>query len=315
MTDLIPFEDVDNLPALIAVPDDEFSTGQRRGFPVVSIKGKVFSVTRSGERTMLKALDAHGKETKAPATELDIIVLRAAPGLSKTYYDKPYEEGKTEKPTCYSNDGKAPAADAQQPQAKACQTCVHNQWGAKITAAGKKTKSCNDVKKLAIAPLGTPEDAMLLRVPPASLGNWDRYVADLKRRGRNPTAVATKLSFAFEEAHPLLTFAGFAGLGASLQATVASMRESDIVQSILDTSMNAVAEFEGEADLPFETPVEPPKVEKPKAAKSKPAPKPAETLEEVVAKVAQPDPLDIPVEEGDDIVADLDALGDLTFDD
>ena len=114
LTDLIPFEDAANLPALITVPDDEFGTGQRRGFPVVSIKGKVFSVTRSGDRVMLKALDANGKETKAPATELNIIVLRAAPGLTKTYYAGAYEEGKTEKPTCYSSDGKAPAADAQQ---------------------------------------------------------------------------------------------------------------------------------------------------------------------------------------------------------
>lgn len=317
-TDLVPFEDAATLPALITVPDDEFGTGQRRGFPVISIKGKVFSVTRSGERKMEWARDANGRETKSPATELNIIILRAAPGLSKTYYDQPYEEGKTEKPTCYSNDGKAPAADAQHPQAKACQTCVHNQWGAKINAAGKKTKACSDIKKLAVAPLGDPEDAMLLRVPPASLKGWDQYVADLKRRGRNPTAVATRLSFQFEEAHPLLTFEGYAGLGASLQATVAAMRESDIVQSILDTSMNAVAELEGEADPLPELPVvevEKPKVAAKAAPKAAPKAKPVETLEEVVAKVAQDDPLDIQVEEGDDIIAGLDSLGDLTFDD
>ena len=318
--DLIPFEDTDNLPAVIAVPDDEFGTGQRRGFPVLSFDGRVFSVARSGERERLFTLDANGKPTKAPATELEIIVLRASPGLSKTYYEKAYVQGSTERPDCYSNDGKAPAADAKSPQAKACATCVHNQWGARITAEGKKAKSCSDVKRVAIAPVGDPEDAMMLKLPAMSLANWDAYVSGLKRRGRNPTAVATKLSFDYSVTYPLLTFSAYAALGPATQAKVATMRESDVVLAIVDASMNTVADTLMSSESVEAAPVEAPApvVEKPKTAakKAAPAPKsPVETLEEVVAKATETAPVEIQVEGGDDILTELDGLDDLTFDD
>lgn len=319
--DLIPFEDATNLPANLVVADDEFGTGLRRGFPVLSIEGKVFAVVRGGERELMYTRDANGNPTKAPASELDIIVLRAAPGLSKMYYSKAYVQGSKERPDCYSADGKAPAVDAKAPQSRACATCPHNQWGSKINEKGVKSKACTDVKKLAIAPAGSPEDAMLLRIPPSSLKNWDKYVSDLKRRGRNPTNVATKLSFDYEVTHPVMTFTPFAALGPTTLAAVVAMREDDAVQAILDTSMNVVADLEIEADanaLPemetTETPaVEVPAVAVPEKPKAKAKAKPVETLEEVVAKASAP--VDIVIEGGDDILADLDNMAELTFDD
>jgi hypothetical protein len=172
------------------------------------------------------------------------------------------------------------------------------------------------VKRVAIAPVGDPEDAMMLKLPAMSLANWDAYVSGLKRRGRNPTAVATKLSFDYSVTYPLLTFSAYAALGPATQAKVAEMRESDVVLAIVDASMNTVADTlmssESVEAAPAEAPT--PVVEKPKAAAKKAA-KPVETLEEVVAKATETAPVEIQVEGGDDILTELDGLDDLTFDD
>ena len=103
------------------------------GFPVVSIKGKVFHVQRGDERTLITK-----GEDGEPAASLEAVIVAVNPNKSKVYYDQGYEEGSAAKPTCYSNDGLAPAADAEEPQAKKCATCPHNQWGSRITDNGGK---------------------------------------------------------------------------------------------------------------------------------------------------------------------------------
>lgn len=318
---LIPLDSA-NLPAVID-PSlmEEFSTGQKRGFPVISIKGKVFSVSRNGTKEMLKAPGTNG-----PATTLNVVIVRSTAGLSKTYYTKKYVEGSVEKPDCYSHDGVAPAADAQQPQSKSCATCVHNQWGSRITEDGKKAKSCSDVKRLAIAPLGDIEDAMMLRIPAMSLRAWDDYVSGLKRRGLAPTLVATELSFDYTVAYPALTFKAVGVLPPEAQAQVKAARESDTVLAIVDASMNEVAEHEQDAEqgpvvateagAPAKATEEAPKAA-PKATKAKSEPKPVEApkpLEEVV-QAATEDTVEITVEGGDEILASIGSLDELNFDD
>ncbi len=294
MSNLIPFDSA-KLPASIAkafsISFDDFSTGQKGGFPVISIKGKVFHIKRGDEKTLVTKPDGDGE----PAASLEVIVLKTHPGVAKTYYSKGFSEGSVEKPDCYSNDGAAPAADAQSPQAKKCAACPHNQWGSKITEDGKKGKSCADVKRLAVAPAGQINDPMLLRVPAASLKTWDQYVDLLKKRGVPPPAVVTKVGFDYTVAHPALTFKPVGFIDEAMAVEVKEVLDTDVVQNIIGGAPTA-AEVDNGDDAP-------------KAA-AKPAPVEEEAPAPAPKKAAKV------VEVDDDITAGLDdMLSDLGFDD
>jgi hypothetical protein len=171
------------------------------GFPVVSIKGKVFHVQRGDERTLVTK---NGEDE--PASSLEAIIVAVNPNKSKVYYDHGYEEGSVAKPTCYSNDGISPAADAEEPQCKKCAICPHNQWGSRVTDNGGKGKTCGDSMRLAIASTALINDPMLLRVPAASLKTLGQYGSQLAKRGVEPHHVVTKIGFDYNVAHPALTF-------------------------------------------------------------------------------------------------------------
>lgn len=321
MFQLIPFEQ-NTLPvSVLTALQDEFATGQKRGFPVISIAGKVFSVSRSGNKERV-----NNPGTNTPASALELIVVRASPGLSKTYYAKKFVQGTADKPDCYSNDGIAPATDALHPQCKSCQTCVHAQWGSRVTEDGKKAKACADVKRVAVAPLGTPEDVMMLRIPAASLRAWDDYCAKLKSRGLNPTLVATKMSFDYEVTYPALTFTAIGILPPDALEMIAELRESDVTHSIISASMMEVAETEGAEEIPFGTPA----ADKPVTRRGgAPRPRQEETLEEVLVKAASaappvtikvedvaPEPVAAPaikVSNTDSIIAALESVEGLDF--
>ena len=172
------------------------------GFPVVSIKGKVFHLQRGDERVLVTKPGEDGE----PASSLEVVILATNPAKSKVFYDSGYEEGSQAKPTCYSNDGMAPAADADEPQAKKCATCPHNQWGSRITDNGGKGKACADSMRLCVAPAGQLNDPMLLRIPPATLKVLGQYGEQLAKRGVEPKHVVTKIGFDYNVAHPALTF-------------------------------------------------------------------------------------------------------------
>ena len=331
MSNLIPFDSA-KLPASIAkafsVSFDDFSTGQKGGFPVISIKGKVFHIKRGDEKTLVTKPDSDGE----PAASLEVIVLKTHPGVAKTYYSKGFSEGSVEKPDCYSNDGAAPAADAQSPQAKKCAACPHNQWGSKITEDGKKGKSCADVKRLAVAPAGQINDPMLLRVPAASLKTWDQYVDLLKKRGVPPPAVVTKVGFDYTVAHPALTFKPIGFIDEAMAVEVKEVLDTDVVQNIIGGAPTAAEVDNGEAETP-KAAAKPAPVEEETPA---PAPKKSAKLAAVVdeaevapkakvkveAEAEEEAPAPAPkkaakvVEVDDDITAGLDdMLSDLGFDD
>lgn len=330
MSNLIPFDSA-KLPASIAkafsISFDDFSTGQKGGFPVISIKGKVFHIKRGDEKTLVTKPDSDGE----PAASLEVIVLKTHPGVAKTYYSKGFSEGSVEKPDCYSNDGTAPAADAQSPQAKNCAACPHNRWGSKITEDGKKGKSCADVKRLAVAPAGQINDPMLLRVPAASLKTWDQYVDLLKKRGVPPPAVVTKVGFDYTVAHPALTFKPVGFIDEAMAVEVKEVLDTDVVQNIIGGAPTA-AEVDNGDDAPKAAAKPAPVEEETPAPAPKKSAKPAAVVEEaeaapkakvkVEAEAEEEAPAPAPkkaakvVEVDDDITAGLDdMLSDLGFDD
>ena len=308
---IIPFESASGLPAYLKGADisgmnADLTSHAGGGFPVISIKGKVFAITRDGERKVLP----NPKDPDSPATSIDVVLIKANKGTSKVFYIKGYdpESSAGQKPDCYSADGIVPAADAQSPQAKKCATCAHNQWGSRITEKGaSKGKACNDTVRMAVAPAGQINDPMLLRVPPASIKAVGEYGQMLAKRGVAYNMVVTKVAFDQEAESPKLTFKPVGFLDETAFAEVREMIESDTVRDILGSSMQAVV---GPAVAAPEEDEAPAPVAKPKAA-----PAPAAEEDEAPAPVAKPKaaakPKPAPVVLADDDI-DLDGI---SFDD
>lgn len=288
MSKLIPF-DSPKVPAAVAAlfgdlgNDELVGNNAGGGFPVISIKGKVFHIVRGDEKTLITK---PGDDD--PAGSIEVVIVKANADRSKVFYSTGYVEGSVEKPTCYSNDGIAPAADATEPQAKKCAVCPHNQWGAKITEDGKKAKACADSRRLAVAAVDAVSDPMLLRVPAASMKNLEEYGKLLATRKAPSFAVVTKVSFDYTVAHPLLKFAPVGWVeDQSTLAQIKDMRDSDIVSQIIGTKpMEGAHPAE---DAPAPTPAAAPSPAPAAAAPAKAA-KPAkapEAVAEAAVKAAE----------------------------
>jgi hypothetical protein len=316
---LIPFESA-SLPAYlsgtdIAALNADLLSHAGGGFPVISIKGKVFAITRDGERKVLP----NPKDPDSPATSIDVVMIKANKGTSKVFYMKGYdpESSAGQKPDCYSADGIAPAGDAQSPQAKTCATCKNNQWGSRITEKGaSKGKACNDTVRMAVSPAGQINDPMLLRVPPASIRAIGEYGQMLAKRGVAYNMVVTKISFDQDAESPKLMFKPVGFLDENAHAEVQEMIGSDIVSNILGSSMQSVVGPVSEDEAALDAMIakkqaadaaaakpEPEVVAKPavKTAARKPVEKPAPVVEDAAPAAA-----------GGDIEIDLDGI---SFDD
>jgi hypothetical protein len=254
MSNVIPFNESNKLPAHIAarakgrVNTDLTSHVGNGGFPVLSIKGKNFTLVKDKERKLIERPDADGE--MAPARALEVVILKANPNLSKVWYIKGFEDGSAEKPDCFSNDGKAPDSSVEKPQSKSCATCKNNVWG-----SGKegKGKACTDSRRLAIAAPDQLNEPMLLRVPPASLKPLAEYGKKLDNRGTSYDAVVTKLKFDVEEATPKLVFLPVAFLSPEQLAEVDEVANSELVGQITGTAATPHAAAESdEEDEAFE---------------------------------------------------------------
>jgi len=241
MSNIIPFDTAnEKLPSYlkafnVSELNADLTAHARGGFPAISIKGKVFAVVRDGERFVIP----NPKDPDAPATSIEVVIIKASKHVSKVYYAKGYDPKESDgaKPDCYSIDGVAPAEDAQNPQSKKCATCPHNQWGSRISDKGAtKGKACTDTVRLAVAPAGQLNDPMLLRVPPASIRALGEYGQMLAKRGVGYNMVVTKIGFDPSAESPKLTFKPVGLLDEESFAEVQELATSEVVRDILGVS-------------------------------------------------------------------------------
>jgi hypothetical protein len=318
---IIPFDGSKNLPSYIksvdvAALNSDLTAHAGGGFPVISIKGKQFAVVRDGERKVLP----NPKDPDSPATNIDVVLIKANKAKSKVFYLKGYDpkESEGKKPDCFSNDGVAPDPQAEKKQAKQCATCPHNQWGSKVTDNGSKGKACQDSVRMAIAAAGQVNDPMLLRVPPASIKSLGEYGQMLAKRGVAYNMVVTKVSFDVDAESPKLVFKPVGFLDDASFAEVQEISESDLVKDILGASVttgvaaDAVpSEADQEADAALQG--EPPKaaVAKTKTVTEDEVQQAVKAAEKPAPKKAAPKPAPVATAD-DDLDVDLDGI---SFDD
>lgn len=295
MGDIIPFSS-DALPAYLNNADvatDDLTAGVSAGFPFLSIKGKVFTVVRDDERTIVTNPD----DPDSPASSIQVVLVKASKNVSKVYYDHEYEEGSQEKPTCTSVNGETPDADCQDKQAESCAVCPHNVWG---SGRNGKGKACADVRRVAVAPSGQLNDPMLLRVPPASLRPLAEYGTMLAKRGLPYNAVVTKIKFDPTESSPKLMLSPVGILSQEDYQQVLEVAESDVVASILGNVAS-----QSDTTTPPSDKVKEPQKQAKKSAKKRAQKKSAS--EHKVSSV-ESEPEDVPQPAAPEIADDMDDL-------
>lgn len=329
--------DVSNLPAELQElfdisHGDDLSSGVSGGFSVVSIRGSKFRIKHSGEEEPV--VDDNGE----PIASLELVIVKAKPEVSKIFYEADYEEGDSSEPDCFSVDGIAPDPNASNKQSIGCAACPHNQWGSRITPAGKKAKRCSDNRRIAVVPLNDLKNdvyggAMLLRVPAASLSDLSMYGKKMVAKGYPYNAIATRIGFDINASYPKLTFKAMRPLTSDELTIVGEHITGDVVTSILSESIEIAPKpgdkAEEQTGVPAKQDMDDFEDEAPPAAaeavddtfedaETAPAPAPASRVakkktKKKAAKKADPEPSKSEEVTGDaeldDILKELDDLG------
>ena len=166
----------------------------------ISIKGGVFR------------LMADGKEiTSIDDRHLDVVIVNAAPKISRTYYAGTYEEGNTSAPNCWSADGETPDASIDTPQASNCASCPMN-----VKGSGQgDSKACRFSQRLAVVLANDIQgDVMQLTLAATSIFGKEEgdkrplqaYARYLAAQSINPETLVTRLRFDTKAAVPKLFF-------------------------------------------------------------------------------------------------------------
>lgn len=166
----------------------------------ISIKGGVWRMVVGGEEV-----------SKNEDRAMNFVVLATSKGVSRTYYEGKYEEGKDAKPACWSAEGIVPNQEVLNPQSSSCATCKQNIEG----SGDGKSRACRYSKRIAVAlEHDISGNVYRLQVPAKSyFGRADgekmplqAYSKFLSGHGIPITGVVTEARFDTAEAVPVLKF-------------------------------------------------------------------------------------------------------------
>ena len=263
----------------------------------ISIKGGVWRMVVGGEEV-----------AKNEERAMNVVVISAGKGVSRTFYADKYEEGKDIKPACWSAEGVVPNEEVPNPQGKTCATCPQNIEG----SGDGKSRACRYSKRLAVAlenDIGG--NIYRLSVPAKSyFGKADgdkmplqAYGKFLSGHGIPITGVVTEARFDTAEAVPVLKFRAVRPLERSeWELAKAQSQTEDAMQAVefkmvpskTDTKQVALPAAFANADIPAKETVEAAvevaePVKRPSKAKSEPTPAAAKNVTDVLASWATDD--------------------------
>lgn len=243
----------------------------------ISIRGSVF-------RMMVDGKEVSVSEDRA----MNIVVVNANNGVSRTFFAGAYVEGEHAQPTCSSDDGKVPRADSEKKQSLTCATCPMNIKG---SSSDGKGRACGFNQRLAVVLDGELDgNVYQLNLPSQSIfGDVEdgklplqAYAKLLSSHNLPITAVITEMKFDIKSSTPKLTFRAIRALTEEEYNIVAEQGKTDdamlavsAAPATLDGAPKGLEEsdeeFETEKPKPTETVVE----EKPPVKRTKKAEKPA----------------------------------------
>jgi len=168
----------------------------------ISIKGGVFRLLAGGKE--VAAIDAR---------HLEVVIVKAAPKLSRIYYAAAYDAENIVPPDCWSNDGDRPDPTSDNKQAETCMDCPQN-----IAGSGQNnSRACRFQQRLAVVLADNiAGDVMQLTLPATSifgkeegdkraLQAYARYLA-VQNPPVNPEQIVTEMRFDTKAESPKLFF-------------------------------------------------------------------------------------------------------------
>lgn len=196
---------------------------------------------------------------------LDVVIVGAAPGVSRIFYADKYDPKAETKasPTCYSREGVRPEADSKNVQSDKCQTCPQNEKGSRITEDGNKTRACGFFKRLALILPSDPSRVFQLDCKSMSIFGEGKaaqnkftlgeYGKKLATRGLDPAHLITRLSFDTDSSVPKVLFSPTRYLDQDEAPLVADVVKGDEVKAILEITAHTT-DLSHEVDAPEEAP-------------------------------------------------------------
>lgn len=174
--------------------------GAGAGGKRISIKGGVFR------------LISGGKEVAAIEDRyLDVVLVKAAPKVSRVFYAKSYDAEAVTGPDCWSPDGDKPSPEATNKQASRCTECPKN-----IAGSGQgNSRACRYQQRLAVVLANDVEgDVLQLALPATSIFGkaegenrpLQEYARWLVAQNISPETVVTRLKFDTKSESPKLFF-------------------------------------------------------------------------------------------------------------
>jgi len=253
----------------------------------ISIKGGVWRMVVGGEEV-----------AKNEDRAMNLVVISAGKGVSRTFYTEKYEEGKDIKPACWSAEGVVPNEEVPEPQGKTCATCPQNIEG----SGDGKARACRYSKRLAVA-LESDIGGNIYRLSVPAKSYFGKAEGDkmplqaygkfLSGHGIPITGVVTEARFDTAEAVPVLKFRAVrpleraeweAAKAQSLTEDAAQAVEFKMVPSKTDNKPAALPAAFKDAAIPAKDDAAPTKLQAEdvaeptkREAKSKPAVTPAAT--------------------------------------
>lgn len=226
------------LMASMAGAPSEYASGVLGGFAVVSIRGKIWRIKHAGDEQPVM------RTPTEQALSIEVVLVKGSEHLSKIYYEGSYNNGDDAPPDCWSSNGITPAASVAKKQSPTCAACPKNAWGSKITENQKKAKACADSRRLAIVPLGDIDNEsyggpMLLRVPPASLGELAAFDGKMRGMGYPLFAIGVRVAFDINSEYQKLVYSAIRPLTEAEAQKVLALRDDPRVARILDAGETA----------------------------------------------------------------------------
>jgi len=202
----------------------------------ISIKGGVW-------RLMVNGKEMAQNEDR----NLNVVIVNAAPKVSRTYYAQQYQEGgEVVAPDCWSADGEVPDAKAASPQSKRCLDCPMNMPG----SGQGNSRSCRYSQRIAVVLANDiGGDIFQLTLPSTSIfgegsnGKWplQAYGKFLGGKGIPVTAVVTEMRFDTNSATPKINFKPLSFLDAA-------QHQRAIDQGTTDAAKRAITMTVAESD-------------------------------------------------------------------
>lgn len=265
--------------------------GESLGMRRISIKGNVF-------REMIG-----GKEYRvAEERSMNVVVIKAAPKVSRTYYAGSYQEGEAVRPVCWSSDSQRPDPEVKDKQSANCLNCPMN-----VKGSGQgDSRACRYQQRLAVLIEGEidREEVYQLVLPATSVfGDGDNgklplqaYAKLLKKEEAPMSGVITEMKFDLASPVPKLFFRPIRPVTEDEWDVIQKLKESkeatNAISMTVAQSDNVQKEAPKKAAIaapkpaPVKEPEEIEEVEEPKkAAAKKVAPAPTEAkLEDLVGE-------------------------------